>query len=290
MAESADDAHGAGRMRVVGLAFGVCLAGIATAALVVTENPKVLRLAVLGALWAFVLAAVGTFARRRSSVPPPAEPDGRAEVAQLRQVYERELEREVAARREYELQLEVFLRRELETGLKEDVGALREEMQRWHGDVIQRLDGELRLERIETNRLLGMARPSPDAAAAGHPDGPVPGPAVHPNGAVGPARGNGASRNGSSAPDEWAQAWTEEPGWAHPVPDGPGGGLTSGIFSTNGTAAGSVPGAERHWNGFAADPFMPAPKPGNGHADVILPAGRLVDALRAQQAAHFGVQ
>ena len=148
----------AGRLLAFGL--GVCLAAAATAALVVTQDPKVLRLAVVGALWAFVLAAIAVPRRRSDPVSPvtPAAADAAGAPGtevELRRTYEVELEREVAARREYELQLEVYLRRELEQGLREDVESLRDEIQRLRGEVIDRLDGELRMERIETTRLIG---------------------------------------------------------------------------------------------------------------------------------------
>src|SRR6266496_3628104 len=112
-----------------------------------------LRAAVVGALWAFLLAALAV--PRRRSVPPGARDLLPGREVELRRAYEIELEREVAARREYELQLEVYLRRELEQGMRNDVDSLREEVQRLRSEVLDRLDGELRMERIETTRLIG---------------------------------------------------------------------------------------------------------------------------------------
>ena len=142
---------GRGGLRVFVLGLGLVFAASATGVLVVTEDPKLLRLAVVGALWAFVLATIAT-PRRRVDLPAEFSPQHELE---LRRTYELELEREVAARREYEMQLEVYLRRELDSGMREQVEALRDEVQRLHGEVIDRLDGELRMERIETTRLIG---------------------------------------------------------------------------------------------------------------------------------------
>jgi len=143
----------AGGLRVAVLFVGVCLASAATVAVLVTHDPKLLRLAVVGALWAFLLAALAV-PRRRALPPTPPDPPSGREV-ELRRTYEIELEREVAARREYELQLEVFLRRELEQRMRQEVEALRDEVQRLRSEVLDRLDGELRMERIETTRLIG---------------------------------------------------------------------------------------------------------------------------------------
>lgn len=101
---------------------GFALAILATLAVFLTENPQVLRLAVLGVAWAFVLATVA--AGRWSSDRVAA----RAREAELRQAYEHELDREVAARREYELQLESELRREAEESMRGELDGLREEL------------------------------------------------------------------------------------------------------------------------------------------------------------------
>ncbi len=135
------------------LVAAVAIALASTAAVVLSEDPQTLRLAVVGALWAFVLAAFAA-PRRREPEAADAEAMPGTEL-ELRRTYEIELEKEVAARREYELQLEVYLRRELERGLAEDVAALRDEVGRMRGEMIDRLDGELRMERIETTRLIG---------------------------------------------------------------------------------------------------------------------------------------
>jgi hypothetical protein len=140
-----------GGLRTVALVAAVAIALASTAAVVLSDDPEMLRLAVVGALWAFVLAAFAA-PRRREPEPVASDPGSALE---LRRTYEIELEKEVAARREYELQLEVYLRRELERGLAEDVAALRDEVGRMRGEMIDRLDGELRMERIETTRLIG---------------------------------------------------------------------------------------------------------------------------------------
>jgi hypothetical protein len=152
VARSGSGSGGAARGLV--LTVAVLLAGAATAAVVLSEDAQTLRLAVVGALWAFLLAALAAPRRRAAGEHPDAELAPGKEV-ELRRTYEIELEREVAARREYELQLEVFLRRELERGLSEQVQELRDEVQRMRDEMIDRLDGELRMERIETTRLIG---------------------------------------------------------------------------------------------------------------------------------------
>ena len=207
---------GRGGLRTLALVAAVAIALASTAAVVLSDDPETLRLAVVGALWAFVLAAFAA-PRRRESDASAGDP---GTALELRRTYEIELEKEVAARREYELQLEVYLRRELERGLAEDVAALREEVGRMRGEMIDRLDGELRMERIETTRLiggslralqdearrLGIGLPVPPELAADYPPDPIgPGSAsgfggVPPSRAVRPTSARRTARRATRHP------------------------------------------------------------------------------------------
>jgi hypothetical protein len=109
-------------LRTLGLAGGFALAGAATLAVFLTDNPQYLRLAVLAAAWAFVVAAF-LAGRRRADQQAVA---GREEA--LRRRYEQELDREAAAHREYELELETQLRREAEESMRAELTALRGEV------------------------------------------------------------------------------------------------------------------------------------------------------------------
>jgi hypothetical protein len=111
---------GAPGRRTLLQAGGFALAITATLAVFLTDNPQVLRLAVVGVAWAFVLA---TFAAGRRSTDRVA---AHAREVELRRTYEFELEREATARREYELELETELRREAEESMRAELDALRD--------------------------------------------------------------------------------------------------------------------------------------------------------------------
>src|SRR5689334_3886700 len=146
---------GSGRVRFAALAIGTLLAIAATGTLVLSDNPRVLRLAVVVALWAFVIGAMAGVRRRSGPeimVAPPiaahetaaaaaaaenaaaaaaaaAEAAGPGAALELRRAYEVERERDYAARREYEAQLAEHLRRTLDEGLRRHVESLQEEVQ-----------------------------------------------------------------------------------------------------------------------------------------------------------------
>ena len=88
------------------------LAIVASSALVFTDRVELLKLAVILALWAAVVAAfVSVIYRRQSDMD-------QAKVRDLKLVYDLQLDREISARREYELSVESQLRRELASELR----------------------------------------------------------------------------------------------------------------------------------------------------------------------------
>ncbi len=102
------------------------LAIAASSALVFTNRVELLKLAVILALWAAVVAAfVSVIYRRQSDMD-------QAKVRDLKLVYDLQLDREISARREYELTVESHLRRELASELRaqaaDEVAGLRAEL------------------------------------------------------------------------------------------------------------------------------------------------------------------
>ena len=102
------------------------LAIAASSALVFTDRVELLKLAVILALWAAVVAAfVSVIYRRQSDID-------QAKARDLKLVYDLQLDREISARREYELTVESHLRRELASELRaqaaDEVAGLRAEL------------------------------------------------------------------------------------------------------------------------------------------------------------------
>ena len=98
----------------------------ASSALVFTNRVELLKLAVILALWAAVVAAfVSVLYRRQSDID-------QAKARDLKLVYDLQLDREISARREYELAVETQLRRELTSELRaeaaDEIAGLRAEL------------------------------------------------------------------------------------------------------------------------------------------------------------------
>jgi hypothetical protein len=141
------------------------LAVASTAVLVLTSNAAWLRLGVLAALWA---ALLGVFlaSRFRKSLT-----ERENEVADLQSVYELELEREVAARREYELEVEASTRKRVEEENRHDLAELRAELRTLRESLERLTGGEVLVERFALQarstrmRALGDAAPRVVSAA-----------------------------------------------------------------------------------------------------------------------------
>ena len=154
-----------GRLLLV-VALGLAL--LAAALLVLTDEPRWLRLAVVAGLWAALVAAFAAARYRRDLLGYTDR------SAELQRVYELELEREVAARREYEQQVEATTRRKVEeevrTELRGELNGLRSELGGLRQNLEALLGGEVLVERValraESTRLRSLSDQSRAARAA----------------------------------------------------------------------------------------------------------------------------
>ncbi len=144
-------------LRTAGLAGGSCLAVTATVVVLMTDDPRLLRLAVVGAAWAFVLAAL-VRSRPAADVSSPAQGQpAAAERADL----EREMAEVATLRREV---AELAALRTALAGLdptalaelRTDVGRLRPELR-------EQLSGEVLVERVMLRTPSTRSAPEPPA-------------------------------------------------------------------------------------------------------------------------------
>jgi hypothetical protein len=123
------------------LAGAVLFALAATGLLVLTDEERWLRLGIVAALWA-ALGGAFLAAKYRRQVA-----DQREAAAERQRIYELELEREIAARREYELEVAAEAKRQAEEEARDDIAVLRDELQKMRQTLESLLGGEFLVER-----------------------------------------------------------------------------------------------------------------------------------------------
>lgn len=135
------DAHGH-QMGRPWLLAGLCFALTATAVLVFSDDARWLRLGIVAALWAALLGAFLATSYRRQADQTQESMD------EAQTIYELELEREIAARREYELEIETQARRGLEASSRQELEALRAEVTALRESLQQLFGAEVLYERV----------------------------------------------------------------------------------------------------------------------------------------------
>jgi hypothetical protein len=143
-------------LRIFVLVVAVVLAGVAAWLIVTNDTAKRVQLGVLAGLWSALLAGFALYGARRS-IHPDAEPI-REQGAELElRSMRTELERaeEAAARRAHEARLEQLLRAEVQAAIAREVTSLRAEIAELRGELLEKVGNQVRLERIETTRVIG---------------------------------------------------------------------------------------------------------------------------------------
>ncbi|MDQ2883845.1 MAG: hypothetical protein M3Y48_22505, partial [Actinomycetota bacterium] len=152
MSGTAEPVSLGGSARVLMLSTVVMGAAAAAVLALGTQDARLLRLGVVAALWAALLAAFTTARARREINSRVAHGD------QLRAVYQLELEREVAARREHALTVERALRSQAEPSARSEMAQLRAELAAMRSNLEQLLGGTPQVGRVtlraESARLL----------------------------------------------------------------------------------------------------------------------------------------
>jgi hypothetical protein len=146
-------------LRGIGFGLGVVLAGIGVWLIVTGNTQKRVELGALAGFWGLAVGALAVPAGRRWTSPHddpvPGVPAPGAAVEMRTATAELERAQEAAARRAHELRLEHMLRHEIQTSVSREVDAIRNEIAELRSELLEKVGGQLRLERTETTRVIG---------------------------------------------------------------------------------------------------------------------------------------
>jgi len=138
-------------LRGCAMAVAVVLGAGAVWLIVTADTQKGTRIGALVGFWALLLAAfalVGTRHPHRSAAETGQELNLRARGGISRVD-------DVGMGREYERRLEEMLRREIQAAVGFELAALRADVSALRSELVEKVGGQLRLERIETTRVIG---------------------------------------------------------------------------------------------------------------------------------------
>ena len=157
-------------LRVAAFIAAIALAVIGIWMIVTGNSTKSVRVGAIASFWALLLGAFAVLGSRvpgrdpdRSTEPvapvphhpgPPPPPPRRGEV-DLRHVGDIERAAVAAARREFHAQLQEMLHREVSAAVSREMAGLRSEVTALRNELVEKVGGQLHLERIETTRLIG---------------------------------------------------------------------------------------------------------------------------------------
>lgn len=156
------------------------MAMAASLLLVLSDSVQLLRVAVVVALWAATVGAIAMTKYRRESALD------KAKVDDLKTVYELQLEREIAARREYELTVEEKVRSELRIDADE-MAALRTELAALRRNLEVLFDGRLPEDGVALQATAERVKELAGRPVGADAGGPVKAPKVTAPRPAGPA-------------------------------------------------------------------------------------------------------
>ena len=137
-------------LRSAGFAVAVALGALGVWLIVTGNTQRSIRIGALSSLWALLLGTFVMFGSRRLVEPvglPAHEDDAPStELSRLD---------DVVAQRAYEERLEQMLRREIQSSVAREMAFLRGELASLRNELLDKVGGQIALERIETTRIIG---------------------------------------------------------------------------------------------------------------------------------------
>jgi hypothetical protein len=136
-------------LRTTGMVLGGLLGAAAVWLIVTTDSTKNVKLGVVLGLWGIVLAGFAASSARRHDTDESGSELAVRSSAGLDRVGD------AAAVRHYEERLQALLRHQIEQTLGPELAGLRRDVASMRSELVEKVGGQLRLERIETTRLFG---------------------------------------------------------------------------------------------------------------------------------------
>lgn len=134
-------------LTVVAVALGV----VAVWLIVTSDNAQRTKVGALAGFWALLIAAYPALGFRHPNHGSAAA----GQELDVRAPGHVERMDDAMARMEYERRLQMMVRHEIQTALGSELANLRSEVAALRSEILEKVGGQIRLERIETTRMIG---------------------------------------------------------------------------------------------------------------------------------------
>jgi hypothetical protein len=155
-------------LRVAAFIAAIALGVIGIWMIVTGNSTKSIRIGAIASFWALLLGAFAVLGSRVPGRDPEraadpvepaperlAPPPPRRGELDIRHIGDIERATVAATRREFQAELQEMLRREVAAAVSREMAGLRSEVTALRNELVEQVGGQLRLERIETTRLIG---------------------------------------------------------------------------------------------------------------------------------------
>jgi hypothetical protein len=130
--------------------------GIVAIWLIVTaDTAKGTQIGALLGFWSLLIAAYPVFGARHPGTETGQERGEAGHELDLRSSGRLERAEDAAERLEYERRLQLMVRHEIQSALGSELADLRSEVSALRNEILEKVGGQIRLERIETTRMVG---------------------------------------------------------------------------------------------------------------------------------------
>ena len=136
-------------LRIVLTVLAVGLGTVAVWLIVTSDNAQRTKIGALAGFWALLIAAYPVLGIRH---PQPAVTGQELDIRAAGHLDRTE---DAAQRLEYERRLQMMVRHEIQQALGSELSSLRSEVAALRSEILEKVGGQIRLERIETTRMIG---------------------------------------------------------------------------------------------------------------------------------------
>jgi hypothetical protein len=135
-------------LRVLGAVLAAAMGIVAIWLIVTADTTKRTQIGALLGFWALLIAVYPVLGARHPRAETGQELD-------LRSSGRLERAEDAAERVEYERRLQLMVRHEIQSALGSELADLRSEVSALRSEILEKVGGQIRLERIETTRMVG---------------------------------------------------------------------------------------------------------------------------------------